>query len=184
VPTLYRVLPWVAGAASGEAGHPLFVPGLAAGRIDNPDHYLVLYLSDGAGGACTEAFDYRPVWDDGMLRGSPSLPGSVHALATYTLDPAVAVCDLDDAHRLVELELRPSNVVTRDRAVTREWALRIFREGRWGGISWWSYFDPRWSSHGIWAVDGLTVEGVDELTIDHPALLEAAEVLNRPVAGV
>ena len=179
--TLYRVFPWSPAARDGEAGHPRFVPGISGGRIDNPDHYLALYLSDGAGGACAEAFDYRPAWDKAMLRGSPSLPGSVHALATYTLDPRISVCDLDDAVRLVELDLRPSHVVTRDRAVTRAWALRIFGERRWGGISWWSYYDPRWSSHGIWAIDALTVDDVEALTLDHPAILEAADVLNRRV---
>ncbi|MGH8985519.1 MAG: RES domain-containing protein [Acidimicrobiia bacterium] len=179
--TLYRVFPWLEGADAGEAGHPLFVPGLAGGRVDNPDHYLALYLSDGAGGACAEAFDYKPAWDAGMLRGPPSLVGSVRALATYTLDPDIMVCNLDDAHRLVELELRPSQVVSRDRMVTRGWALGIFREHRWGGISWWSYYDPRWSSHGVWAIDALTVDGVETLTLDHHAIGEAAEVLKRPI---
>jgi RES domain len=181
VTTLYRVFPWSSEADEGTAGHPLFLPALAGGRIDNPDHYLALYLSDGPGGACAEAFDYRTEWDERMLRGSPSLPGSVRALATYTLDPAIIVCNLDDAARLVELDLRPSQVVTRERAVTRAWALRIFDEQRWGGIRWWSYYDPRWGSHGIWAVDGLTVDDVEVLTLDHDAILEAAEVLNRPL---
>jgi hypothetical protein len=181
VTTLYRVFPWSAEADEGTAGHPLFLAAYAGGRIDNPDHYLALYLSDGPGGACAEAFDYRTEWDVRMLRGSPSLPGSVRALATYTLDPAIIVCNLDDAARLVELGLRPSQVVTRDRAVTRAWALRIFDEHRWGGIRWWSYYDPRWGSHGIWAVDGLTVDDVEVLTLDHDAILEAAEVLNRPL---
>ena len=177
---LHRVFPWLPTAGDGEPGHPLFVPGFGGGRIDNPEHYVALSLSDGAGGACAEAFDYRPAWDQRMLRGSPLLPGSTRALATYTLDPAVTVCDLDDAVRLVELGLRPSQVVTRDRTITRAWALRIYGEGRWGGVRWWSYHDPRWGSHGIWAIGALAVERVEALTLDHPAVLEAAEVLNRP----
>lgn len=179
--TLFRVFPWVPASKEGSPGHPLFVPGLVGGRIDNPERYLALYLSDDGGGACAEAFAYKPAWDTGMLRGPPGLPGSVQALATYTLDPAVAVCDLDDAERLVELEMRPSQVVTRDRAATTAWALRIFREQRWGGIRWWSYYDPRWGSHGIWAIDALTVVAVDALDLDHPFIREAAEVLNRPL---
>lgn len=178
---LFRVFPWASASREGSPGDALFVPGLGGGRIDNPDRYLALYLSDSAGGACAEAFAYKPVWDVGMLRGPPGLPGSVQALATYSLDPDVAVCDLDDASRLVELDMRPSHVVTRDRAATRAWALRIFREQRWGGIRWWSYYDPRWGSHGIWATEDLTVVAVDALALDHPAMLEAAEVLNRPL---
>ena len=83
--TLYRVFPWVEAARAGDPGHPLFVPGLVGGRVDNPDHYPTIYLSDGPGGACAEAFSYRPAWDAAMLRGSPSMPGSVRALGTYVL---------------------------------------------------------------------------------------------------
>jgi hypothetical protein len=158
------------------------VPGGAAGRTDNPEHYRTLYLSDGAGGACAEAFHYRPVWDERMLADSPSLPGSIQALGTYTLAPRSTVCDLDDAARLVEMGLRPSQVVTRDRQVTQAWALRVFDQRRWAGIRWWSYHDPHWGSHGIWAVEDLQVENVEALTLDHPAVAEAAEVLNRPLA--
>lgn len=177
---LYRVFPWVPEARDGEPGHSLFVPGSGAGRIDNPEHYSTLYLSDGEGGACAEAFDYLPRWNPGMLRGAPALPGSFRALAVFVLEDEAAVCDLDDARCLVERDLRPSQVVTRDRSLTQAWALRIFREDRWAGVRWWSYYDPRWGSHGIWAVDALHLEHVEGLTLDHPGLLEAAEVLNRP----
>lgn len=180
--TLYRVFPWVRAAGRGEPGHPLHVPEGGAGRIDNPEHYRTLYLSDGAGGACAEVFHYRPAWDERMLRGSPALPSSVHALGTYAFSSGSSVCDLDDAARLADLGLRPSEVVTRDRRKTQAWALRVFEERRWGGVRWWSYHDPRWGSHGIWAVDALHVEEVQPLALDHPAILEAAEVLNRPLA--
>ena len=180
--TLHRVFPWLAGARPAQPGHALYVPGLAAGRIDNPEHYAAVYLSDSAAGACAEAFAYKPVWDGSMLRGFPSLPGSVQALATCTLDDATPVCDLDDAARLVALGLRPSEVVTRHRPTTRGWALRIFAAGGWAGVRWWSYHDPGWGSHGIWSTAGLHVDRVVPLTLDDPALRQAAEVLNRPWA--
>lgn len=180
--TLYRVLPWVPTAGPSEPGHPLFVPGFAAGRIDNPEHYLAVYLSDQAPGACAEAFGYKPAWGGSMLRGSPSLGGSTQALATYTLEDSMAVCDLDDAARLVGLGLRPSEVVSRHRPTTRAWALRVFAAGEWAGIRWWSYYDPRWGSHGIWATDALRVDEVVPLSVDDPALHRAAEVLNRSFA--
>lgn len=180
MPLLYRVLPWVPDAVPGEPGHPLFVPSLNAGRIDNVEHYETLYASDAPAGACAEAFGYLRVWSESMLRGSPSLPGSSQALAVYELGDT-PICDLDDAERLMRLGLRPSQVVTRDRSVTRTWALRIFEEGRWGGIRWWSYYDPRWGSLGVWSVDSVEVTSVVALSIDDAAILEAADILKRVV---
>ncbi|MGH8957810.1 MAG: RES family NAD+ phosphorylase [Acidimicrobiia bacterium] len=180
--TLYRVFPWLPDARRGHPGHPSFVPGGGAGRIDNPEHYLALYLSDGPGGACAEAFFFKTVWDAKMLRGSPSLTGSVQAIATFELDPGTQICDLDDASRLVALGLRPSHVVTRDRNVTQAWALSIFQQQNFGGIRWWSYHDPRWGSHGVWATSNLELQGVEALTLGHAAVSEAAAVLNRRIA--
>jgi hypothetical protein len=181
MPTLYRVFPWTPEARDGEPGHPLFVPGSGVGRVDNPEHYRTLYLSDSGAGACAEAFAYLPVWRQGMLRGAPAVPGSFRALATFELDGDAGVCDLDDAARLLALGLRPSAVVTRERGVTQAWALRVFREGRWAGVRWWSFHDPRWGSHGIWAIDALVLEHVEPLSLDHPDLEAAAEVLSRPL---
>jgi len=180
MPPIYRVLPWVPGAAPGEPGHPLFVPGLNAGRIDNVEHYETLYASDAPAGACAEAFGFLRVWSESMMRGSPSLPGSRQALAIYELGESL-ICDLDDAERLVSLGLRPLQVVTRDRSVTRAWALRIFEEDRWGGIRWWSYYDPRWGSHGVWALDAIEVTDVVPLSINDPTVRDAAEILKRVV---
>lgn len=178
---LFRVFPWLPEARSGHPGHALFVAGQGSGRIDNPDRYRVLYASDQPAGACAEVFDYKPIWNVGMLRGTPGLPASIRALATIKLNDDVLICDLDDAARLVGLSLRPSDVVTRDRIVTRAWAIRLFEENRWGGIRWWSYYDARWGSHGVWELDALTVEAVEALTLDHPAVVEASAVLNRPI---
>jgi hypothetical protein len=180
--TLYRVFPWVESARRGQPGHPAFVPAGGAGRIDNPEHYRVLYLSDGPGGACAEAFFFKTAWTKDVLRGSPSLPGSVQAMATFELAAEINVCDLDDASRLLELGLRPSQVVTRDRRVTQEWALSIYRRESFGGIRWWSYYDPRWGSHGIWSTADLRLLGVERLSLEHPGLAEAATVLNRPLS--
>ncbi|MBK9178149.1 MAG: RES domain-containing protein [Acidimicrobiales bacterium] len=180
---LYRVVPWLPDARVGAPGHPAHVPPGGAGRVDNPDRYQCLYLSDAAAGAVAEVFWFERVWTSSMLRGRPSLPGSVQAIATYELPDDTPICDLDDAHRLVDLGLRPSQVVTRDRRVTQAWARAIHAQSRWHGVSWWSYHDPRWSSHGIWHLDGLTPIEVSALRLDHPGLLEAADVLARQVEG-
>lgn len=180
---LFRVLPYLAGARRGHPFHPLFVPSsTGSGRVDNPDRYDVLYVGDSAAGAAAEAFGWLPTWDAGMLRGRPTIPGSVQALVEYeAADAALSVCDLDDAERLVVLALRPSQVVTRDRAVTQAWAARIFDGGGFAGVRWWSYYDPQWGSFGLWDVSGLRVREVSVLTLDHPAVVEAAGVLSRPV---
>jgi hypothetical protein len=160
----------------------MFVPpSTGAGRVDNPGLYDVLYLGDSAAGAMAEAFGWSPAWDASLFRGSPALPDSVRALATYELDDARAeVCDLDDAARLVDLQLRPSDVVTRERAVTQRWAADIHHRNAYVGVRWWSYYDPRWGSYGLWDVRALRVVAVTTLDdVDQPDFVLAAEVLNR-----
>lgn len=179
---LYRVLPYLAAARRGAPGHPMYVPPAAgSGRVDNPGLYDILYLGDSAPGAIAEAFGWASVWSSALLRGTPSLPGSVRALARYALDDALAaVCDLDDAARLVELALRPSQVVTRERAVTQAWAATIYHRGEFAGVRWWSYYDPRWGSFGLWDVTALSLVDVVVLDdLDHPDIAEAADVLSR-----
>jgi len=181
---LFRVLPYLASARAGEPGHPLYVsPSTGAGRVDNPGRYGVLYVGDAAAGAVAEAFGWMPEWSALMLRGRPALAGSVHALTRYELADDAGVCDLDDASRLVDLGLRPSQVVTRERAVTQAWALALFEQGAFAGVRWWSYYDPRWGSHGLWDTARLRPVDVERLTITHAAVLEAAEALVRPFAS-
>jgi len=179
---LYRVLPYLRSARRRAPGHPLYVPpSTGAGRVDNPGVYDVLYLGDSAAGSIAEAFGWSSVWNSTLLRGTPSLPGSVRALAHYTLDDgARPVCDLDDAARLVDLALRPSQVVTRDRTVTQEWSAAIYHRDEFAGVRWWSYYDPRWGSFGMWDARALTLVGVTVLDdLDQPDIAEAADVLNR-----
>jgi hypothetical protein len=180
---LYRVLPYLPRARRGHPFHPLFVPpSVGSNRVDNPELYDALYAGDAAAGAVAEAFGWRPVWAEGMLRGPRTEPASVQALVEYDADDdRFSVCDLDDAARLVTLALRPSQVVTRDRQVTQAWAARLFGEGAFAGVRWWSYYDPQWGSLGLWDVSALRVRQVTPLTLDHPAVVEAAGVLSRPL---
>ncbi|MGQ0464769.1 MAG: RES family NAD+ phosphorylase [Sporichthyaceae bacterium] len=179
---LYRVLPFLDDASVGTPGHPLHVPAsTGSNRIDNPDLYDTLYLGDDPRCAVAEAFGSFPRWSAGLFRGKPSLPGSVAALAAYHLEEAAAVCDLDDAERLVHLGLRPSRVVTRDRAVTQGWARTLHADGRFAGVRWWSYYNPEWGSIGLWDVGALTLDGVEPLGLKHPHVVAAAEHLCRPL---
>ena len=50
------------------------------------------------------------------------------------------------------------------------------------GVRWWSYYDPRWGSFGLWDTSSLTVEEAEVLdSVDHPAFAEAADVLWRVI---
>ncbi|HEY6485823.1 MAG TPA: RES domain-containing protein [Candidatus Cybelea sp.] len=174
---LYRVFPFDAEAKSSEPGGALFAPRNGTGRIANPKLYTELYVSSTAAAALSEAFGRFDTWTEEMLAG----PDRPYALATYELkDDRVAVCDLDNAARLLAYDLRPSEVVARDRTVTQAWAGRIYRSGKWAGISWWSRYDSRWRSLGLWNLSHLRLSDLPELlTIRHTAVREAAELLPR-----
>ena len=180
----FRVFPWVRGARPERPGHPLYVHSdQGAGRLDNPSLFHVLYLALQADGAVGEAFGGLTVWRPEML-AMPMVPGSERRLGRYELADETPLLDLDDARALVERDLHPTQVVTRDRAVTQTWARRAFEEGRWSGIRWWSVLRPEWTVLGLWAWQGnVEARGVEELT-RHPALEEAARVLARVRVGV
>jgi len=184
VPALYCVFPFLAAAIKHEPGGALYVPPPGGGRIDNPGSYSVLYLSDAAAGAIAEAFGRFPEWTPGILEGGPSLPGSARAIARYRLADDAPICNLDDVEQLRSLALRPSDIVTRDYTRSRAWARRIYEQGKWSGVRWWSYYDPAWFSYGLWDVKALTLAEVTPLTLDHPALEEASRTIVRRVVAV
>jgi len=181
VPELFRVFPFLAGAAAGQPGGALYIPPQSGGRLDNTDLYSVLYLGNSPAGAIAEAFGRFPEWTLAMLRGSPSLPGSARGLARFDLDPLESLCDLDDPRQLLRLRLRPSDVVGRDYARTRAWARRIYESRTWAGISWWSYYDPQWTSVGLWKTDRLALKEVRVLRLDDVALMDAARIIVRRI---
>jgi hypothetical protein len=109
------------------------------------------------------------------------MPGSAMAIASYRLPDSAPVCNLDDPLQLRELGLRPSDVVSRDYARTRAWAFRIYQERRWIGVRWWSYYDPQWSSIGLWDTRQLVLEDVRGLRLDDAALIEAARIVARRI---
>ena len=178
---LYRVLPFLADAAPNEPGGALYVPQQGGGRLDNPDLYAVMYWSDAAAGAIAEAFGRFPEWSAAILAGSPSLPGSMRALATYRLSDQEPLCDLDDPKQLQALRLRPSEVVSRDYGRTRAWARRIYEQHQWIGVRWWSYYDPQWASVGLWDTGRLKLEDVHPLRLDDAALVEASHTIVRRI---
>lgn len=178
---IYRVFPFVPAAAPKQPGGALYIPPQGGGRLDNPDLYSVFYASDSEAGAIAEAFGRFPEWTGAILEGSPALPGSARAVARYRVDERVAICNLDDPSQLAELGLRPSDIVSRDYTRTREWSRRLFGEHRWAGVRWWSYYDPRWASFGLWDLETLTLAEVRNLRLDDAAAVEAARTIARRI---
>jgi hypothetical protein len=173
---LYRVFPFEAAASPSQPGGALYAPLGAAGRIANPDLYRELYLCSSAIGALSEAFRRFDVWTQPMLAQG----GQPYALATYELPDRSAICDLDNAGRLLAYDLRPSDVVARERRLTQAWAARIHRSKQWIGIAWWSRYDSHWQSLGLWNRRQLRLKRDPEvLSVEHAAVREAAALLPR-----
>ena len=183
MPILYRVFPHVATAAGDEPGGAVYVPPQGGGRLDNPGTYSILYLSDAPAGAIAEAFGRFPEWTEAILEPAPSLAGSARAIARFHLPDEAPVCNLDDAALLQSLDLRPSDVVTRDYARSRAWARKIYEQRKWFGVKWWSYYDSQWASFGLWDISRLKLEDVKLLRLDEPALLEASRTIARRIVA-
>ena len=176
---LFRVFPYLAGAKTDEPGGALFVrQPQGTGRVDLPG-LRVLYLSSSPAGAIAEVFAPLAVWEPRMFT-SPTLPQAPRSLGRYELAADAKILDLDDPEALRALGLRPSEVVTPDRAVTQRWAKRVVDERRWDGVRWWSFYDARWYSYGLWERRHLTLLGVEPLSLGHAAVVEAARLLRRP----
>jgi hypothetical protein len=88
--------------------------------------------------------------------------------------------DLDEPQVLHRERLRPSGVATRRRAVTQTYAERLFdSHPDAAGIRWWSTFESAWVNLTLFdrAGPALSAQRVEQLTLDHPAVVEAAEFL-------
>jgi len=163
---VYRVFPYLDTASRGEPGHPLYEHRpQRGGRADHPDYY-VWYVARQTEVACGEAFG--------------------KTLGVYELPDDLRICDLDDPHRLVELGLRPTQIVTRNLAVTSEWAHRIWSQRspaigdrKWQAVQWWSFHRPNWTVIASWERPKL-VE-LEHLNLNHPAVVASAKSLNRPL---
>jgi RES domain len=180
---LYRVFPYRDGAVEEQPGHPLYVnPTPGHGRWDNPSRYRCRYLATSPEAAVGETFGNLTSWTPDML-AVPGLPGSERSLGTYRLDEeAHPLLDLDDPQVLAERGIRPTRVVVRNRPRTQGIAVRIFDEGQWAGIQWWSYHRPEWTLVALWAED-LTVVEVEPIA-GHPALDDAARSLAKMRSGI
>ena len=107
------------------------------------------------------------------------------ALAELELDDVDLPVDLDDPRVSRASGFRPSRVATRNREVTQPAALALHeRHADAGGLRrWWSTFEALWTNVTLFdrAAPSLAVHSTRALTLEDPAVLEAADVLGLRV---
>lgn len=178
---LWRVLPWDLSAQSGQPGHPLWIPRQfqGAGRHDAPELYGVLYLAEDPTSAVAETLaPFRGTGDlhPAMLTRS----GHELALIEIELSDSALLLDLNDPAALVAESLRPSRVATRHRSTTQAYAKDLFnRHPDAAGLRWWSTLEASWLQVTLFdrAKSVLSLVEVEALTVQHPAVQQAAELL-------
>jgi hypothetical protein len=181
---LWRLVPWRAQTPPTQPGGALWFPRelQGQGRHDNPDRYGCLYASEAAVSAVAEAL--APFRASGAL--SPGMlmrAGLPLALARLDLDDRGQLVDLDDPHVLTRRGLRPSRVATRTRTVTQAYAARLFDETSGVvGLRWWSTLEAGLINLTLFdrAASRLSLLDIEPLTIEHAAVVEAAELLGLP----
>src|SRR5262249_44725097 len=107
------------------------------------------------------------------------------ALARLELNARRQLIDLDDPSVLTRQRLRPSRVATRRREATQPQALALYRHPpRGAGLRWWSSWEALWANVTVFdrAAQGLKLADVVPLTLDHPALIQAAEFFGLRIA--
>jgi hypothetical protein len=175
---LYRCFAWSRGAREDAPDGPLWFPRMfqGDGRHDNPAAYGCLYLGERAVSSVTEQL--APFRGQRLIPSLLRRRGLPLAVATIELDDRAAVMDLDDPDVLLRERLRPSRVATKDRSVTQPQALDLFtRLPDVAGLRWWSTWEALWANVTLFdrAASMLRLRDVHELTLDHPAVREAAE---------
>lgn len=171
----------VQGRADREPGGALHVPRerQGAGRHDYPDAYGAIYVSRSALSAVAERIQgFR-----GQQLGDRDLRFASGArLALARIDDAAldGLLDLDDPAVLLKRGLRPSQVATHNRSVTRRIAHQVFSDGA-SGFLWWSSLEATWTNVTLFAeraLDRLVLAGQPEpLTLRNDAMKAAAEAI-------
>jgi hypothetical protein len=178
---LWRLLPWIAEARATEPGGALWFPRelQGHGRHDNPARYGCLYIAEQPVSAVVEAL--APFRGTGELTDAMLLRGGLAlALAELRLGDKAELVDLDSPQVLADVRLRPSEVATYVRAVTQAHAERIFDERPDAlGLRWWSTFEAGFINVTLYdrAAPSLRFTRATPLTLSHPAVVEAAELL-------
>lgn len=175
---LYRCFAWRAEAKPDAPDGALWFPRpfQGEGRHDNPDLYACLYLADRPVSCIVEQF--APFRGQRLIASMLQRRGLPLALCSLELADSVALIDLDDPRQLSRERLRPSLVATRDRTVTQPQARQLYhRHPQLGGLRWWSSWEAQWVNVTLFdrAARTMRLVAVEGLTLDHPAVVDAAE---------
>lgn len=175
---LFRCFAWDEAAPHDGRDGALWVPRefQGEGRHDNPDLYGCLYLADRAVSCIIEQL--------ARFRGQRLTPALLRrrglplALAELDLPDAAEVIDFDDPVVLRRERLRPSLIATRERERTQPQARALHvKYPRAAGLRWWSTYESLWIHVTLFdrAAGDLTVRSIRALTVDDPAVAEAAQ---------
>lgn len=177
---LYRVFPWDPSAAVDQPGGALFIPRSSTGRFDNPDLFQGLYCAASPEAAIGERFARLRAWHPASFQNAKA----TFALATIDTQD-LALADLGHVPTLTKLGIqRVVDVVTRDRAVSQPVAARVYHLGTTHGITWWSAYVADWTNALVWDTSRLALVGEPEtLSVTHPAVVAAADILPRSVVS-
>jgi hypothetical protein len=179
--TLWRLLPWIRDALATDPGGALWFPRelQGHGRHDNPLRYGCLYVTEQPVSAVAEAL--APFRGTGELTDAMLLRGGLAlTLAEMRLGDTAELVDLDNPQVLADVRLRPSEVATYERAVTQAQAERIFDERPDAvGLRWCSTLEASLINVTLCdrAAARLRFTQATPLTLAHPAVVEAAEML-------
>lgn len=112
----------------------------------------------------------------------PGDPTAVRAVSTYSVPEGTRWADLADPAALTRLGVgRVTDVTRRDLRPTQRLAERIHASGEWDGIAWWSYHQPEIELAATWVERSLECQATDPLTITDDVVVEAAELIVRPM---
>jgi hypothetical protein len=178
---LYRVFPWNPQSRDTESGGAFFIARdkQGQGRYDIPHLDGVYYCGQERVSAVSEfiqAFRGQTVTDAHFERPD----GLVMAIVHFELDPSVPLMNLDDPKILMQLKIRPSQVLTRNRDTTRSLAERLYAQGN-AGFLWPSALEASWTNASLFESrvrKKLSIfQKPKRLSIGLPEVIEAAAFL-------
>ena len=182
---VYRCFAWNASVIRNDPDGPLWFPRpfQGDGRHDNPDLYGCLYVADRPVSCVVEQLAvFRSQRLTAPMLRRRGLP---LALAELELADAADVIDFDNPRVLVRERLRPSAVATRSRQTTQAQARTLYEQRpSLAAVKWWSVYEALWANLTVFerAAAELRLNAVHELTLTHPAVIEAAHFFGMRVA--
>jgi hypothetical protein len=178
---VWRACPWDPDAPTGAPFSPQYVPsGQGSGRFDLPGLSSgVLYTAETPEHAVAERIQHyrgQVLEDEDLFAARRRL-----ALVAVTLPDSTRdqVADLCDPNVLIRLGVRADETPSRHRQTTQRIAARVLAR-KHAGLRWWSAFFGEWHTVVLFRdrlAAPLVYDTPEAITMDHPALRDAAALL-------